>query len=458
MLARGTNPPKDSYEVKLKLAPGSLAAVRLETLPHESLPQKGSARADDGNFRLSEFEAEIVYPGTNTPSRRKSNSRRRWPTRRRPATKSRSAIDAKPETGWQADTNGVTEPHAALFLPADPITVKIERDADGAAALTRLRTSKRAIGHFRLSAAQNEELVQLLAPPKAEPWQVLGPFKTESTQQGFTNVFEPEKEMDLKKTYAGVRDEIKWNAKPDFEDGKANLLVQDLHGIHGAYYLYRTMKLPARAQDRIERARRRPVQALGQRQAGGRTRDEGKGRRGSDEGRGEFARRARTNSAQGRHDAGRGLLHFQEGSDDERTRCPRTSPRFSPPRTNFNAPQQTKMRNVYRRLHSPEFKQMFENVEKWTRGKRRHRKPFPPTMVAKEMEKPRDTFMLIRGEYDKKGDKVGARRAVDSAAVARRRSRRTGSASRGGSLHPDHPLTARVTVNRFWQQYFGTGW
>ena len=50
--------------------------------------------------------------------------------------------------------------------------------------------------------------------------------------------------MDLKKTYPGVRDEISWKAKPDFEDGKANLLVQDLHGVHGAYYLYRTLKVP----------------------------------------------------------------------------------------------------------------------------------------------------------------------------------------------------------------------
>ena len=30
----------------------------------------------------------------------------------------------------------------------------------------------------------------------------------------------------------------------------------------------------------------------------------------------------------------------------------------------------------------------------------------PTVMVMQEMEKPRDTFMLTRGEYDKKGEKV----------------------------------------------------
>ena len=69
--------------------------------------------------------------------------------------------------------------------------------------------------------------------------------------------------------------------------------------------------------------------------------------------------------------------------------------------------QQKKIRTVYRRLRSPEYKDMFDNVEKWREENDGLEKAIPQTLVAKEMEKPRDTFMLIRGEYDKKGDKVG---------------------------------------------------
>src|SRR6185295_7441957 len=61
VLAEGNNPESDVYEVVVPFQEaGSIAALRLEALPHESLPKKGSSRADDGVFRLSEFEAEIV--------------------------------------------------------------------------------------------------------------------------------------------------------------------------------------------------------------------------------------------------------------------------------------------------------------------------------------------------------------------------------------------------------------
>ena len=74
-----------------------------------------------------------------------------------------------------------------------------------------------------------------------------------------------------------------------------------------------------------------------------------------------------------------------------------------------------------------------------------------------EMAKPRDTFMLIRGQYDKHGDKVtpGVPAALPPLPAG-------APANRLGLAHwlvdPAHPLIARVTVNRYWQMFFGTAW
>src|SRR5262249_16088929 len=116
----------------------------------------------------------------------------------------------------------------------------------------------------------------------------------------------------------------------------------------------------------------------------------------------------------------------------------------------------TKVRNYYRRQHSPEFKTLFDQVEKWREEDAAIDKAIPLTMVAREMEKPRETFMLARGEDDKKGDKVEpGMPSVLPPWPSGAPTNRLGFAR--WLLEPSHPLTARVTVNRFWQQYFGVG-
>jgi hypothetical protein len=84
-------------------------------------------------------------------------------------------------------------------------------------------------------------------------------------------------------------------------------------------------------------------------------------------------------------------------------------------------------------------------------------KRIPDAMVMQEMPKPRDTFMLVRGQYDKKGEKVtaGLPAALPPLAAPRGEVNRLDLAK--WLVSPDHPLTARVTVNRYWQMFFGTG-
>jgi hypothetical protein len=78
------------------------------------------------------------------------------------------------------------------------------------------------------------------------------------------------------------------------------------------------------------------------------------------------------------------------------------------------------------------------------------------TMISKELEKPRPTWVLIRGQYDKHGEEVGP--GVPSVLPPLPACGVTNRLTLARWLvDPKHPLTARVTVNRFWQQFFGTG-
>jgi hypothetical protein len=80
----------------------------------------------------------------------------------------------------------------------------------------------------------------------------------------------------------------------------------------------------------------------------------------------------------------------------------------------------------------------------------------PATMVMEELRDPKTAFILKRGEYDKKGDSV--ERGVPRVLPPLPTSSTTNRLDLARWLvSPEHPLTARVTVNRFWQQFFGNG-
>ena len=82
-------------------------------------------------------------------------------------------------------------------------------------------------------------------------------------------------------------------------------------------------------------------------------------------------------------------------------------------------------------------------------------KSIPVTMVMDEA-KPRDTFILLRGEFDKNGEKVAATTPAALPPMHADLPRNRLGLARW-LVDPANPLPARVTVNRFWQMLFGTG-
>jgi hypothetical protein len=80
----------------------------------------------------------------------------------------------------------------------------------------------------------------------------------------------------------------------------------------------------------------------------------------------------------------------------------------------------------------------------------------PTTLVMEEQKEMRPTFILMRGAYDKPGEKVAAATpGVLPALAADLPRNRLGLAK--WLVSRENPLTARVIVNRFWQHFFGTG-
>lgn len=78
------------------------------------------------------------------------------------------------------------------------------------------------------------------------------------------------------------------------------------------------------------------------------------------------------------------------------------------------------------------------------------------TMVMQDMPEARPTFILKRGQYDHPTTPVQPVTPANLATFPQ-----DAPANRLGLaewlLSPEHPLFSRVTVNRFWQQYFGQG-
>jgi hypothetical protein len=78
------------------------------------------------------------------------------------------------------------------------------------------------------------------------------------------------------------------------------------------------------------------------------------------------------------------------------------------------------------------------------------------SLVFEEKDEPAFAFMLERGEYDKPGEKVFPNIPEALGGLPEGAPKNRLSLARW-LVDPNNPLTARVTVNRFWQNLFGLG-
>ena len=122
------------------------------------------------------------------------------------------------------------------------------------------------------------------------------------------------------------------------------------------------------------------------------------------------------------------------------------------------AAQASKLREGFLTEHAPaDIRDTHNRIRQLQLEAERLTESFPTTMVMSDFPEPRETHLLLRGAYDRPGERV-SRDVPKALPVALPKNEQVNRLDLAHWLiSPDNPLTARVTVNRFWTQLFGQG-
>ena len=114
------------------------------------------------------------------------------------------------------------------------------------------------------------------------------------------------------------------------------------------------------------------------------------------------------------------------------------------------------LRDHYRRNVSTIGRALVRELERLQKERSTYIRDIPETLVMAERETPRDNYLFLSGDFRQRGQDVpvntpSALPPMDPELPKNRLGLARWLTS------GDHPLTARVAVNRMWQAYFGTG-
>ncbi|MCI0659490.1 MAG: DUF1553 domain-containing protein [Acidobacteria bacterium] len=122
-----------------------------------------------------------------------------------------------------------------------------------------------------------------------------------------------------------------------------------------------------------------------------------------------------------------------------------------------------RMRDYYLTyIASEELKSQYRELKSLRKEKATLDKSILNVMVMGERDEPRETFILTRGDYRNKTEKVSPDVPAVLPPIKQQAREKTEKALNRLDLarwlvDPVHPLTARVAVNRYWQMFFGHG-
>lgn len=179
VLAGGQVPLTDVYTITAETSLQSLTAIRLDVLPHDSLPMKGPGRAGNGNFHLNEFECELLSPGRKDAIKLSFGSAsadyEQWGS-----WTAAAALDGKPRTAWAIHPK-VGQPHHAVFVLKEPM--ELAAGSRLKVTLKQIHGGAHIIGRFKLSVSDGpQDRVVIVPADVLAAWKVPEEERSENQQ------------------------------------------------------------------------------------------------------------------------------------------------------------------------------------------------------------------------------------------------------------------------------------
>jgi len=282
------------------------------------------------------------------------------------------------------------------------------------------------------------------------PWQAIGPFTEVAGSQPFDHAYPPERQIDLGMEYEDGK--LRWQPKPEWVDGKAHYLAGD----KCATYLFRTVRVD----------RRQPMTLY----------------LGSDDGIKAWVNGKLVHSnilvrvvapnqdrvpivlQPGENQILLKIVNLQGGygfyfstrekEKDERIEEAMRLARI--PDAQRTPEQRRALRRLFLSQYDLRIADLAASLAEVEQQQQQLERSIPKLRIMGEVTTPRPTHLLVRGDYRAPGEQVepGVPGVLGTISDGGRANRLTLAR---WLVDRRHPLTARVAMNRLWQQVFGQG-
>ncbi|MBI4580567.1 MAG: DUF1553 domain-containing protein, partial [Planctomycetes bacterium] len=454
VLASGKNPDQDEHVITLRTDGKDLRVLMLEALADPSLPARRVGRAPNGNAVLSGIEAEAASVAE--------------PTTRKPVKFTWAWADVEQEDGdfrvvnvltsgppadrgWAVDAHRREGGRVALLLADQPFGF------DGGTELrVRLKYesvyAQHALGRVRLSVARVADAGLDLLPAAASGWYFVGPLPVESDREGYSTAFGPEKDtaLDLTRNF-GFGNQY-WRFNADYRDERANKLPD---GSNVTYVGRRVWSPTVRKVDVLLGSDDGFILFVNGKQAASVRASRAVQ---PDQDKATIELKAGLNVVVMKiiNIAGPGGFYYRAAARPGELTGQLAA--AAVPETTRSEDLKQRLDQAWMTAYSPGYLARRAKLVELEKRMAEVEASQPRTMVMKELPKPRETFVLTRGQYDRPDKSRPVTRglpAVLGKLPAGAPQDRLGLAQ--WLVSPENPLVARVAVNRYWEMLFGTG-